>query len=129
MKYLKCVFAEPLPAHLHMTFAFFGKEIVSKEMISTELKGLKPFKVFHKGKENFGSGGKDLWVEVYTTAGTEVHEARMAILLRAGEQVIRDNRINWNPHLTLGGNLDAKVPETMEVIGIESNNGGFRVMF
>ncbi len=129
MKYLKCVLEPPLPHGYHMTFAFFGKEIVSKEMLDQQLEGLKPFKVtLESVEENFGSTQKPLMVTTYSTDTMDCHERRKHILQLAGEVVASMNHFKWNPHVTLSQEK-VSFPQEMKVIGIESNDGGYKVLF
>jgi hypothetical protein len=133
MKYLKLITKEPLDVidkKTHITFAYFGNEHVYQMDIRSDLQNIRPFELRATKDDLFGDN-KDIPVVVYEPVSSNVSNIREKMLINFGPKILVQNYPKWKPHISKSNMEQIKSLnlETIHVIGVESNDGTFSLLF
>jgi len=127
MKYLKLIVDQPIH-NGHATYLFFGRFGVDVPKLEEALKQIKPFTLTYVGDDAYGHP-RPVPVRVYQASTELAQEVRAGLLDNVlGSDISALNRKLWSPHISLP-KVTGPIPDVLNVIGVESNDGSFRVMF
>jgi hypothetical protein len=121
--YLKLIVSPPLSRTHHITFAYFGKEVVNWDVVKEHVSKLKPFVLHFDSHDVFNN----IQVAKYTTETTAENEIRENMLVMLGSGIVSQNRMTWSPHVSY--EMFYEPPSIFRVLGVESNDGQFHYMF
>jgi hypothetical protein len=131
-KYLRLILDKrvllPTGGDGHVTFLYYGKVAVDLSLASRVLKDLQPFTLSSPKAEKVGKAF-DIDAVCYSIEGTLVDTLRRC-LLRAYE-LEDQNFIAYHPHVS-GLTMDDVEKQklgTLTVLGLETNDQGWRVLF
>jgi 2'-5' RNA ligase len=127
MKYLKLITEPSLPDDKHITFAYFGKITVSKNVLMNHLSTISPFMINVSRNDNFGPNN-DIPCVVFDFVDNNIVDIRKKLLQELGSDISEQNRLEWTPHIS-GLQMENLEHKSYKIIGIKSNDGLFGTMF
>lgn len=118
----------------HITFLYFGSYKVDTLWLTEQLKGIGPFYLCEPSHVKIGKNF-DIDAIKYdildSEDNVEVQICRRMLMEKCGQEVEEQNFKEYNPHvskLTMDA-VDKQNLTSLEVIGIESNDGSWKIMF
>jgi hypothetical protein len=118
----------------HITFLYFGSYKVDPLMLTKHLEGISPF---YLCEPSFAKMGKNFDIDAikYDILDSEdncvIYSRRYLLMKECGHEVEEQNSKEYNPHVSKL-TMDAVYKQnlvSLEVIGIESNDGSWKNMF
>ena len=139
IKYLRLIldrriFLEGHQTEGHVTFLYFGKYKVDTELLEKVLKGINPFCLMGAFPAKMG---KDLDIDAiaYDFCSDEeciqINTIRGCLMRICGPEVEEQNFPLYNPHVTglTMDDVNKQMLKDLNVCGVESNDGQWKIMF
>ncbi len=112
----------------HVTFLYFGKQNTNVEVIEEALEDVPGPSTLSNPRAVMLGVNKDIPAVAYDLHNPQLRRARAEIMQKHGEEVAKQNFVEWLPHISHITMEEVKERnlENIEVSGVEANDGTWK---